>query len=78
MCIPSCTFLSACRISLTELFYCSCVLFGMYVLFKFYKDLANLLLGLYFTGLGVLALAGLLAPFFQPFVPRQSVSHSHP
>jgi len=52
--------------------YGSCVLFGMYCLFKFYKDLANLLLGLYFTGLGVLALAGLLSPFFQPFLPRQS------
>eukprot|EP00288_Rhodomonas_lens_P003256 CAMPEP_0177719460 /NCGR_PEP_ID=MMETSP0484_2-20121128/16112_1 /TAXON_ID=354590 /ORGANISM="Rhodomonas lens, Strain RHODO" /LENGTH=378 /DNA_ID=CAMNT_0019231673 /DNA_START=14 /DNA_END=1150 /DNA_ORIENTATION=- len=51
--------------------YGSCVLFGMYVLFKFYKDLANLLLGLYFTGLGVLALAGLLSPFLSPFL-RQS------
>mmetsp|Transcript_58885 Transcript_58885/g.140067 ORF Transcript_58885/g.140067 Transcript_58885/m.140067 type:complete len:371 (-) Transcript_58885:337-1449(-) len=46
--------------------YGSCALFGLYVLFKFYKDLANLLLGLYFTGLGVLALAGLVSPFLIP------------
>eukprot|EP00291_Cryptomonas_curvata_P016301 CAMPEP_0172153858 /NCGR_PEP_ID=MMETSP1050-20130122/1697_1 /TAXON_ID=233186 /ORGANISM="Cryptomonas curvata, Strain CCAP979/52" /LENGTH=362 /DNA_ID=CAMNT_0012822479 /DNA_START=41 /DNA_END=1126 /DNA_ORIENTATION=+ len=38
--------------------YGSCVLFGLYVLFKFFKEWANMLLGLYFTGLGVLALAG--------------------
>mmetsp|Transcript_36932 Transcript_36932/g.92793 ORF Transcript_36932/g.92793 Transcript_36932/m.92793 type:complete len:399 (-) Transcript_36932:484-1680(-) len=48
----------------------SCVLFGLYVIFKLYKDLANMLLGLYFTGLGVLALAGLVAPFLQPFLPK--------
>jgi hypothetical protein len=35
------------------------VLFGLYCLFKFQKELANLLLGLYFTGLGVIALAGI-------------------
>ena len=48
----------------------SCVLFGLYMLFKLYKDLANMLLGLYFTGLGVLALAGLIAPFLQPLLPK--------
>jgi len=55
------------------LYLFSCVLFGLYVIFKLYKDLANMLLGLYFTGLGVLALAGLVAPFLQPFLPKTKV-----
>ena len=41
--------------------YGSCVLFGLYCLFKFNKELANMLLGLY-HGPRRLALAGLISP----------------
>ena len=50
--------------------YGSCVLFGLYCLFKFHKELANMLLGLYFTSLGVLALAGLISPMIAPAFGR--------
>ena len=52
--------------------YGSCVLFGLYCLFKFNKELANMLLGLYFTGLGVLALAGLISPMIAPGFGRSA------
>jgi len=52
--------------------YGSCVLFGLYCLFKFQKDLANMLLGVYFTSLGVLALAGLISPMIAPFFGRSA------
>uniref|UniRef100_A0A7S0NF84 Signal peptide peptidase n=1 Tax=Hanusia phi TaxID=3032 RepID=A0A7S0NF84_9CRYP len=58
-------------------FYGSAALFGLYCLFKFQKELANLLLGLYFTGLGVLALAGLIASLLQPFFRGKFWSKVH-
>jgi len=60
--------------------YGSCVLFGLYCLFKFQKELANLLLGLYFTGLGVIALAGLISPMIAPAFGRSAFwnkQHEH-
>lgn len=48
----------------------SCTLFGLYVFFKiFSKEYINLLLALYFFGLGVLCLANILRPILNTFVP---------
>lgn len=50
----------------------SCVLFGLYCLFKFLnKDLVNILLNIYILVLGVFALAGVLKPSVSIFVAKQ-------
>jgi len=49
----------------------SCTLFGLYIFFKiFSKEYINLLLALYFFGLGVLCLANILRPVLNVFVPE--------
>ncbi len=51
----------------------SCVLFGLYLLFKFLnKDYVNFLLTAYIFVLGVFALGGVLKPAFVDFVPKAS------
>jgi minor histocompatibility antigen H13 len=49
----------------------SCVLFGLYILFKlFSKEYINLLLTAYFLFFGVLAVSATLRPFITPFFPK--------
>jgi len=49
----------------------SCVLFGLYVLFKlFSKEYINLLLTLYFLFFGVMAVSATIRPLVLPFFPK--------
>ena len=48
--------------------YGSCVLFGLYLVFKFVaKDIVNILISLYFVGLAAVAVANSVRPFLQVF-----------
>jgi len=54
----------------------SCVLFSLYILIKFVsKEYLNLLLGIYFAGLGVLVAHASLAPFLAPLLPPALSKH---
>lgn len=54
----------------------SCVLFGLYLLFKFLnKDYVNFLLTAYIFVLGVFALGGVLKPAFVDFVPKREKAY---
>lgn len=56
----------------------SCALVGLYVFFKlFSKEYINLLVSLYFFGLGVLSLTHLLSPFVSKFVPENYQVYHH-
>eukprot|EP01080_Neovahlkampfia_damariscottae_P010974 gene10974-3681_t len=56
----------------------SCVLFGLYLVFKFLaKDLINLLLTSYYVFLGVGAISAFLKPFFKAITPS-SIGESKP
>jgi minor histocompatibility antigen H13 len=46
----------------------SCALGSLYLSFKYYKDIANLLLSLYFSLIGVFTLTTTLAPFMSTFI----------
>jgi minor histocompatibility antigen H13 len=49
----------------------SCMLFGLYILFKFLgKDYVNYLLSLYFLALGTYAVWGTITPVIAVFVPQ--------
>lgn len=49
----------------------SVVLFGLYVLFRFFhKDYINLLLSTYFVLFGILALATTIRPIFERLLPK--------
>lgn len=53
------------------------VLVGLYVLIKvLHKDYLNLLLGLYFFGIGIVVTAQVLAPIFQPLLPASMSNHT--
>lgn len=56
----------------------SCALLGLYIFFKiFSKEYINLLVTLYFFGLGVLALTHILSPFVSKFIPENYQSQHH-
>ncbi|CAL1289951.1 unnamed protein product [Larinioides sclopetarius] len=56
----------------------SCALLGLYIFFKiFSKEYINLLVTLYFFGLGVLALTHILSPFVSKFVPESYQTQHH-
>ncbi|GIY36461.1 minor histocompatibility antigen H13 [Caerostris darwini] len=56
----------------------SCALLGLYIFFKiFSKEYINLLVTLYFFGLGVLALTHILSPFVSKFVPESYRTNHH-
>ncbi|GFY65559.1 minor histocompatibility antigen H13 [Trichonephila inaurata madagascariensis] len=56
----------------------SCALLGLYIFFKvFSKEYINLLVTLYFFGLGVLALTHILSPFVSKFIPESYQAQHH-
>lgn len=59
-------------------FIASGALVGLYVFFKlFSKEYINLLVSLYFFGLGVLSLTHLLSPFVSKFIPKSLQVQHH-
>ena len=49
----------------------SCVLFGLYLLFKFIgKEYVNALLTFYFLAIGVICVGGFFEPFIAKIVPK--------
>jgi minor histocompatibility antigen H13 len=56
----------------------SCVLFGLYLLFKFFsKDWVNLLLMSYFLIFGVLAVSATIRPLVRQFLPKSASKNKH-